>query len=61
MAAQLADAEQRWRAHVGPEVARLEAAIYEARQDVERLVAGQEREVARWVPLASGARGRARR
>jgi hypothetical protein len=51
VAAQLADAEGRWQAYVAPEVARLEAAIYAARQDVDGLVASQERE-ARWARLA---------
>ncbi len=61
LSAQVADAEQRWRAHVLPEVARLETVIYEARQDVELLVTGQDRQVARWFLLAKrgNAAGRA--
>jgi hypothetical protein len=51
-AARLADAEGRWQDCVAPELARLEGAIYEARQDVECLAASQEREAARWGHLA---------
>ena len=51
-----ADAEGRWRDCVAPEVARLEAAIYAARQDLEWLAASQERATARWGRLAG--RGR---
>jgi hypothetical protein len=51
-ATQFADAEARWKAYVAPEVARLEAAISAVRQDVERLVASQEREAARRGRLA---------
>ena len=51
-AARLADAEGRWQDYVAPELARLEGAIYEARQDVECLAASQEREAARWGHLA---------
>ena len=51
-AARVADAEGRWQAYAAPEMARLEAAIYEARQDVEGLVASQESEAARWWLLA---------
>ena len=50
-AAELADVEQRW-ANAAPEIARLEAAIYEARQDVEGLVSTQESEAARWWLMA---------
>ena len=50
--AQIADAEGRWEAHAAPEVARLEAAIHTARQNVEGLVGSQEREAARWSRLA---------
>ncbi len=51
-AAELADVEQRWQAYAAPEIARLEAAIYEARQDVEGLVSSQESEAARWWLMA---------
>ena len=51
-AAHLADSEGRWESYVAPEVARLQAAIDAARQDVDRLVASREREVARSVRLA---------
>jgi len=53
VAVQLADAEGRWETFVAPEVARLEAAIYTSRQEVEGLVASQEREAARWRHLAA--------
>ena len=52
VAAQLADAEGRWEAHVAPEVARLEAAIHTARQDVEGLMGSQEQEAVRCARLA---------
>ena len=52
LAAQLADAERALAGSRRPEVARLEAAIYEARQDVEGLVASQDSEAARWWLLA---------
>ena len=52
MAAQLDYAEARCQAYVAPQVARLEAAIYIARQNVESLVASQENEAARWRRLA---------
>ena len=51
-AAHLSDAEGRWQAYVGPEEARLEDAIYQARRDVEGIVASQERPAARWWALA---------
>ena len=51
MAGQLAEAEQRWRAYVGPEAARLEAAIEEGRRAVEELVASYERQMAQSRPL----------
>ncbi len=51
VAGQLAEAEQRWRAYVGPEAARLEAAIEEGRRAVEELVASYERQMAQSRPL----------
>ena len=54
-AAHLSDAEGRWQAYVGPEEARLEDAIYQARRDVEGIVASQERPAARWWAWPSGA------
>jgi glucose/arabinose dehydrogenase len=52
VAGQLADAEQRWRAYVVPEAARLEAIIGAARQVIDGLVRSQERESARRGQLA---------
>ena len=52
VAGQLADAERRWRTHVAPELARLEAQVFEGQGAVGSLLAHQEAQAARWWPLA---------
>ena len=51
-AARLTGAEGRWQDYVAPELARLESAMYQARQDVECLAASEEREATRWGRVA---------
>lgn len=47
LANQLAEAGQRWQAHVAPEAVRLQGAILERRRVVDKLVARNERQVSR--------------
>jgi hypothetical protein len=56
LACQLAEAGQRWQAHVAPEAGRLETAILEGRRVVDGLVARHERQVSEGGSWPNGAK-----